>query len=362
MSSALTRVSAWRCPVAMPYPVQLGAMRYTAREYVALEIETADGRTGSAIGYTRGTPLLEATRLMAEALDRSLTDEPEAAAGDLADRFAPGWGALVRGASLLDIALWDLAAQADGTDVGTRLGGRHRGAVPWMLVAGYFPADRGHDELVAEARRFAGEGAGIIKVMLSVDDVDADRRLVAAIRGELGPDARIAVDFHGAHREPEAAADMLAGLAPYGVLFAEDPFPGHDIARLTRLAELTETPIAVGEDLSEEALVDGLLEVATHLRVDATASGGLSFARRAVRRAAAAGRTVLPHVFEPVHLPLAALDDAVIATERIPPSIGADPFDVLLDPAHDGSGPGLGLRFDHAALERTAAASWQLGG
>lgn len=365
VSSSVRRISAWRCPIAMPYPVRLGAMRYPTREYVALEIETADGRVGSALGYTRGTPLLEATHLMAQALDRSLVDEPEAATADLAARFAPGWGALVRGASLVDIALWDLAARADGVDVGTRLGGSPRGEVPWMLVAGYFPADRGHAAIVAEAARFAGEGAGIIKAMLRVDDAAGDERFVGALRDELGADAAIAVDFHGAHREPETAAEMLDGLEPHGVLFVEDPFPGHDLERLARLVELTDVPIAVGEDLTEESLVGGLLEVATHLRVDATASGGLSFARRAVRRAEAAGRTVLPHVFEPVHRPLAALSPAVLATERIPASIGADPFDVLLADGADArrtDPAGLGLVFDRSALERTTTDSWHLDG
>jgi L-alanine-DL-glutamate epimerase-like enolase superfamily enzyme len=332
-------------------------MTYPTRDYVAVEVESADGRVGSAIGYTRGTPLLEATRLMAQALDPRLAEDPEAATADLAARFAPGWGALVRGASLLDIALWDLVAQGAGTDVGTSLGGTPT-TVPWMLVAGYFPRDRGQDVLVAEAVQFAREGAGIVKVMLTVDDPVGDRRLLEALREALGPAAPLAVDFHGAHREPEAAADMLAGLERFHLMFVEDPFPGHDLGRLARLAELTDVPIAVGEDLVEETALDGLLEIATHLRVDATASGGLSFARRAVRRAEAAGRTVLPHVFEPIHLSLAALGPTVIATERIPAQIGADPFPSLLSSLDRRAG--LPLAFVRAVLDRQALASWRL--
>lgn len=358
MTSPLRQARAWHCAVAMPHPVRLGDMVYRTRDFVALELETRDGRVGSAIGYTRGTPLLEATERMVAALDPALVGDPEAATDDLAARFAPGWGALIRGASLVDIALWDLAAQAAGRDVGRSLGGSEAPVVPWMFVAGYFAAERPITELVSEAERAVSEGAVVVKVMLRVDDPTADRELVAALRQRLGPEQDLAIDFHGALRDPDAAADLIRSLDDFGLMFAEDPFRGHDLHRLGLLADQIEVPIAVGEDLIEESLLEGLLDVAGYVRVDATASGGLSFARRAVVRAAAAGRGVLPHVFEPIHRPLAALGPAVVALERIPAFVGADPWDQLVDPGT--AGPSL-LSFDRAKLTRTATDSWHRG-
>jgi len=311
----------------MPHPVRLGAMEYRTRDYVVLRVTDAEGRESWAIGYSRGTPLLAATRIVCEQADLRLADDPEALTDDLRARFAVGWASLVRGASLLDVALWRRRAAIEGTSVGAALGGRRDpSAAPWIAVGGYFPEARGRGELVAELERFVADGASGIKLMLSVTDPDGDRALVAAARAALG-DVDLAVDFHGGHREPREAAAALARLGDDCLAFLEDPFPGHDLARLRELARLIDVPLAVGEDLVEESTVEALLEIAGVLRVDATSSGGLSFARRAVLRAEAAGRTVIPHVFEGTHRPLASLSPAVIAIERIPPEVGADPID-----------------------------------
>jgi L-alanine-DL-glutamate epimerase-like enolase superfamily enzyme len=332
------RFDAWHCAVPMPHPVRLGAMEYRTRDYVVLRVTDADGRVSSAVGYSRGTPLLEATRIVCAQADLRLADDPEALTDDLHARFAVGWASLVRGASLLDIALWRRRAAINGTTVGVALGGTETDradlhgaeadATPWIGVGGYFPDARSRGELVDELRRFAADGASGVKLMLSVTDPDGDRALVAAARAALGG-LDIAVDFHGGHREPREAAAALARLDDEGLVFLEDPFPGHDLARLRELADLVDVPLAVGEDLVEESTVDALLDIAGVLRVDATSSGGLSFARRAVRRATSAGRAVIPHVFEDTHRPLASLSSAVAAIERIPPGVGADPIDRL---------------------------------
>lgn len=321
----------------MPHPVRLGAMEYRTRDYVVLRVTDPDGRATSAIGYSRGTPLLAATRIVCEQADLRLADDPEALTDDLRARFAVGWASLVRGASLLDIALWRRRAAVEGTSVAAVLASAPEGGIvpavpsgaagtPWIAVGGYFPEARDRAELVAELERFVADGASGVKLMLSVVDADGDRALVAAARSALGG-VDLAVDFHGGHREPREAAAALARLGDEGIVFLEDPFPGHDLARLRALADLVDVPLAVGEDLVEESTVDALLEIAGVLRVDATSSGGLSFARRAVRRAETAGRHVIPHVFEATHRPLAALSPAVVAIERIPPEVGADPIE-----------------------------------
>jgi L-alanine-DL-glutamate epimerase-like enolase superfamily enzyme len=98
------------------------------------------------------------------------------------------------------------------------------------------------------------------------------------------------------------------------------------------------------------------------LRVDATTCGGITGAIEAVNVAAAAGRTVLPHVFAPLHVHLACAFPNVEGVELIPEESGADPLPAfLLDrpTIRDGTiaaaeTPGVGMLLDWGTIERLA--------
>jgi L-alanine-DL-glutamate epimerase-like enolase superfamily enzyme len=96
------------------------------------------------------------------------------------------------------------------------------------------------------------------------------------------------------------------------------------------------------------------------LRVDATTVGGLTGAIEAINVAAAAGRTVFPHVFAPLHLHLACAFPNVEGVEWITQESGADPLHQLLHNVplvKDGKmspsdQPGVGISVDWEAVER----------
>jgi L-alanine-DL-glutamate epimerase-like enolase superfamily enzyme len=90
------------------------------------------------------------------------------------------------------------------------------------------------------------------------------------------------------------------------------------------------TPIAAGEDVYGAQTVSDLVTGIDILRVDATTMGGITGAIEAIALAAGRGRTVLPHVFWPLHVHLASAFPAVEGVEVIPATFGADPLDRLL--------------------------------
>ncbi len=380
----VTGIDAWLCPMPLARPVRLGAMLYTTRDYVVVRVRTDGGPVGRAIGYSRGTPLLEALRTLAGALDRGLGVDPRAVQGDLRARFMPGWASFVRAASLLDIALWDAAAQEAGVPV-QRMVGEGAATEPGSLVvAGYFADTRTRAELLDEVTALVEGGATTVKVMVPGLDVDDDLDLVAGIGRHVeglvasagttrGP-VEIAVDLHGGLRPFDPmAAETARRFWDLGVAFIEDPFPGPDWRPLEHLVERApELRLAVGEDLVGLGGALDLLPFAHLLRVDATASGGYSFALDAVDAAERAGVGVAPHVFAPIHAPLAARTSAVRLVETIPARIGAEPIQPLLDPAHpwiDGvvwpstareGVTGIDLPLDFERVAQRATAGWSI--
>jgi L-alanine-DL-glutamate epimerase-like enolase superfamily enzyme len=360
----VVRIEAWDCAVPMCQPVRLGAIVYDARGYVVLRVTCDDGLCGHAIGYSRGTPLLEAVSRLGPFVGPLDVAEPAVVQATLSRMLLPGWAQMVRAVSLLDIALWDIRAQAERLPL-HRLLGAERDDAALMAVAGYYPDVRSDDELIDEAVGFDAEGMGI-KLILGGHDYVRDERVARRMREALPGGAQVGVDFHAPWRDVAEAARYCEPMAELDLRFIEDPFPGYEWRAMRDLAARLPTPIAGGEDvIGLSALLD-LLEGVRFLRLDATASGGITTALDAIAAAEERGAAVVPHVFPYVHAVLCAARPAVANAEVIPASVGADPIDQLMtepDPILGGrwildEKPGLTLPLDWAAVERLAVASF----
>jgi len=145
-SDRIVTVEAWSCSLAMASELRLGAIRYRTRDYVIVRLTNAEGVQGVAAGYSRTTPLLAAVRTLS---DHFKDLDPNSAIQVLRKRFAPGWGAMVRAASLIDIALTDIRARQLEQPLAQLFGSRPA-QVPLMAVAGYFLDQRGPAAIVDE--------------------------------------------------------------------------------------------------------------------------------------------------------------------------------------------------------------------
>jgi L-alanine-DL-glutamate epimerase-like enolase superfamily enzyme len=345
------------CPLEMPHPVRLGPIVYSTRDYIVLRLRTDADIEGYAIGYTRDTPVLQALQTLApEILGRDARMLRSIVIG-LNEAHGHAWGAFVRAASLVDVALWDIAAKAAGLPL-YKLVGAYRDSVPVMAVAGYYPDRRSVEEIQEEVVLRAHEGFRIIKVGLPALDPRADEAYISRLRQALDSRIDLGVDAHTAWTDLAAALAACERLDPLGLAFIEDPCSAESWRLMIELQKRIRTPLAAADEVTTIEQYRHLLGAVTILRVDATVCGGFTNAMMATQLAAAAGRSVIPHVYANLHSHLAAALPSVQLVEVIPAEVGADPINRLLrsEPViKDGvllmdSRPGNGIDLDWEAV------------
>lgn len=177
------------------------------------------------------------------------------------------WARVGVGAAILagvEGALWDLAGQAAGVPVYELLGGARHERLRAYATGG--PSLPDADDFRRKLDRYVELGFTALKVATGYLGVPAAPGAAAAaelevaklerMRAQLGPDVRIALDGHMGHREgvdrwdASTAAAVLAALAPYDLLFVEEPLAYDDPGEYARLRAESAVPIAGGEQLT----------------------------------------------------------------------------------------------------------------
>src|SRR5258707_6192439 len=144
-----------------------------------------------------------------------------------------GWEGLVGMAvSGLDMAFWDALAQAPGQPLAKLLGGSPR---PIRAYDSYGAVDPVADE--EALRRSLDQGFRGIKIKGGDGDLANDERVVKAVRGLLGPDIALMLDFNQS-LNPSEATRRIDRLAPHDLHWIEEPVPaenlrGHPLVRGT---------------------------------------------------------------------------------------------------------------------------------
>ncbi|GAA1411831.1 enolase C-terminal domain-like protein [Oerskovia paurometabola] len=381
----ITEVRTSTTVVALPQPLQLGAMTVTRREYVGVQVRAVlpDGTevTGVSYALTREAPMAEIVeRLVApHVVGRDLpVDDPAAgvrAAWDAALRGSAivGRVGLVRRAiGLVDVALWDVAGKVAGVPVWRLLesGPVAPSARPAILVAAYPTPGRTARAVADEVLDRARAGWPLLKISRSPDR-DLMRDLLAILRAELpGVTGReteagrsgVVVDVGFGWRD---ADDALADLDAWGIggpagagapalAWLEDPVLPEDADGAARIREVTGLPLAIGDEVTDPEVFArlaalGALDVA---RVDVVGIGGLTAADPLVRSWQDAGLVTSSHVYPEVSVHLGGAQGIGVETfERSPQGNPYDPAPLLVEGGPEFSAgtalppevPGLGF-------------------
>jgi len=173
-----------------------------------------------------------------------------------------------------------------------------------------------HDEVIQGAKVRAKEMASLGYTALKFDldlpgssfdnpegysikskDIDWMVELVEAVREGAGEDVDIAFDAHWRYKANEIVQVMQL-IEPFRVLWLEDPLPPHDIDGLRYIRNLTNVPIATGENLQLQigfkALIDqNLLDIATP---DLQKAGGLIEGKKIADMSNLANKRFAPHM------------------------------------------------------------------
>lgn len=241
----------------------------------------------------------------------------------------PARASYIRALSLIDVALWDLTAKIAGLPLYLLLGGL-RSEVRAVPVAGFSYTDRPIAQIEKEIDHHCENDASLIKVLIRGTDAVSNSKYLQSLTSRFDGHISLCVDTQWSWRTISEALETCRRVDECGLAFIEDPFLPQQWRLAGELRSKLKTPIAVGEDVLDPYSFADLVQNVDILRVDATASGGITAAMSALSLAAAAGRKAFPHVFPYLHVHLACAQQAVMGVEYIPENTGADPVRGLL--------------------------------
>lgn len=174
-----------------------------------------------------------------------------------------------------DMALYDLCARSQNLPLYKYLGAQ-RSAVENDVTL----AIDSLDTMVAKAKEHAAKGYSILKVKVGGTE-EQDVQTVAAIRKAVGSSMRIFADANQGWTK-ETAPRIINQLAPYDLLFVEQPVPRHDREGLAEVRAKAKLPIMADEsvfDVSDAQQVLGL-QAADYINIKLMKCGGIFNALR----------------------------------------------------------------------------------
>jgi L-alanine-DL-glutamate epimerase-like enolase superfamily enzyme len=254
-------------------------------------------------------------------------------------------GAVMRGISILDTALWDLNARSVGLPLHDYLGCMQRDSVAAYASGGYYVDGKTPAMLGAEMAGFVAQGFGAVKMKVGRFSPAEEAARVAAARAAIGPDVLLMLDVNNGWKDLPTALEYVRRFEAHDPYWIEEPFTPDAIDLHARLAQLTPITIATGEIETGRWRFRELID-----------AGGAEILQTDSR-----GLTVSPHWFHDLHAPLVAAtpnarfveffpDDQVLNFRRL--------IDCQLTPKNGRlmlhQTPGLGFAFDTAAVHKYA--------
>ena len=302
----------------------------------------------------------------------------------------------VRAASVIDIALWDIAGQAAGQPIYQILGGKCRDRIrAYNTCAGYHyntrsvarrsvtadsapPKSEGpYDDQIAFVHRadelaqsLLDEGYTAMKIwpfdplaqrndgsFLSTEDLKMGLAPFEKIRKSVGDRIEIMAEFHSLWNLDQAKR-IARALEPLRPFWAEDPIKMCDVATLKKYASTTSIPVCGSETLGGIAPFRDMLaaQAVDVVMLDLGWCGGFTESRKIAALAEAYQRPVAPHdcngpvvwvasIHFMMHIPNALIIETVRAyTSTWYRDLLTDLPLVKNGYIHPLTGPGLGTR------------------
>ena len=277
-------------------------------------------------------------------------------------------GAVMRGISILDTALWDLNARSVGLPLHQYLGSVVDDRVPAYASGGYYLEGKTPTMLGKEMESYVKQGFKAVKMKVGRLSPAEEEARVKAARKAIGDDILLTLDANNAWRDLPTALEYIRRFEAYNPYWIEEPFSPDAIDLHAALARLTKINVATGEMEAGRWRFRELIDAggAIILQSDAAVCGGITEWRRISAYADLKGVTVCPHWMHDLHAPLVAatpnarfveffLDDQVLNFRRlINKQLTFQKGDLILHQT-----PGLGFEFDEAAVKKYAGkAAW----
>ena len=155
---------------------------------------------------------------------------------------------------VLDMALWDALAKAEGVPLWRLLADRYNNGnadkTAWVYAAGgYYYPDKDIAALTDEMKRYLDLGYSTVKMKIGGVPLASDIKRIEAVLKLLGGNGEnLCVDVNGRYDLDEALACGDA-IAPYNLRWYEEPLDPLDYLLHAALATRYRPPLATGENL-----------------------------------------------------------------------------------------------------------------
>jgi len=341
------------------------AVAGATRDFVALTIRTDEGVEGIGISFFGGA-LMGALKTAIDTLGAlTVGEDPldiEAIVGKLraaAGMSGPG-GIFTLALAAIDIALWDIKGKVFNLPLSRLLGG-YRQRVPTYASGAlmrHFPLDA-----VAKAgAKLVEKGFRQMKTQLALPgDTSAEKEVerMRVPRDAIGPDIDLMCDINQ-RWDVRQAISIGSRVEQFNLFWLEDVTTHDDYAGLARVAEALATPVAGGEYVYGLAPFRHMLEARSVdiVMIDVLRSGGITGWMKIAGMAEAFNVPVVNHLCPEISVHLVAAIPHGLTVEYMPWS--AKLFEEVPQPVKGEltvpAKPGLGLKFDKAALKRYGTA------
>ena len=186
--------------------------------------------------------------------ERGIIDPAKAWAAMMANEKPGGHGERSVAVGILDMAIWDAVAKAEGLPLWKLLANRHNGGkadeTAWVYAAGgyYYPGES-ETSLQDEMKGYLDRGYSTVKMKVGGVPLKDDLKRIEAVLKVLGGNGdKLCVDVNGRFDLDEAIAFGDA-IAPYKLHWYEEPVDPLDYLLHAALATRYMGPIATGENL-----------------------------------------------------------------------------------------------------------------
>lgn len=262
----------------------------------------------------------------------------------------------------VDIAIWDVKAQALGVPVYHALGAV-RDSVRGYGSGGWAPGDEAEHEMAG----YTAKGFTAVKMRVVGHDgfsIENTVRRVKAARRGIGKDVELMVDAHGS-LDVSTAIRLARELEPYDIAWFEEPISPDDHPGLADVRRSTVIPIATGEreftrfDF-EDLFNHRALDIA---QPDVARAGGLTEIRRIAAMASAKGIRLAPHAWgsgvlfaASIHVAMSSPNCHILEVSQgympMMNELFNEPYDIRDGTVHAPQSPGLGFTLRDDVFDR----------
>ena len=362
----VTEVEAFPVSIPLEEPVSFSTKTITERDHAIVYVRTDEGHEG--LGYTLGYGgagvIADAvTDMLAPIVEGEDPRDTERLWREMFDSSVQVGrkGVLIRAISIVDIALWDVRAQAADLPL-YKLLGANSDSVPAYASGGYYREGKGTEGLRDEMRTYLDRGHDVVKMKTGRLSLEEEVERVAAARDEIGEHTTLLMDANNAWSNKKEAVDACRAFEPYDPYFIEEPVMPDSVELMAEVNDALSYPVAAGElEFSRYGFVQLLeADAVDIIQPDVTVVGGVTEWMKVAHMAACYDIPVAPHYNWDLHAQLLAAIENGLWAEYFYRDSDVKVFDDIIDnpllPDDDAmlhlpDRPGHGVTLDRDMLE-----------